>query len=124
MSLMLTLHLPLLPVVQEAVPLAPLLQVPLTVALATGLWFASCTVMVTLAVHPPFWLVLNRSKSPMCMVVDVGVGVRVDVGVRVRVDVGVGVRVGVDNGVFVAGDTDVGVAVGAGRVGTLFAGPM
>jgi hypothetical protein len=33
-----TLHIPLLFVTQEAEPVAPLLQAPLTVALATGEW--------------------------------------------------------------------------------------
>jgi hypothetical protein len=37
MSLLVTVQVPLLFVVQEAEPLAPLLQLPLTVALATGL---------------------------------------------------------------------------------------
>jgi hypothetical protein len=41
MLLLLTAHWPLLFVVQEAVPEAPLLQVPLTVALDTGLWLLS-----------------------------------------------------------------------------------
>ena len=109
MLLRFTLHWPLLPVVQEAVPLAPLLQVPVTVALDTGLWFTSCTVMVTVAVHWLPWWILVPSRSPTC--IGVGAGVLVLVGVRVAVD----------NGVFVADDTDVGVTPG---VGALPAGPI
>jgi len=44
-----TAHWPLAFVVQEPVP--PLLHEPLTVALATGLWLASCMVIVAMAVH-------------------------------------------------------------------------
>ena len=119
MPLRFTLHWPLLPVVQEAVPLAPLLQVPMTVALATPLWFTPCTVMVTVAVHWLPWRILIPSRPPTC----IGVGVGVAVGVLVLVGVGVlvGVRVTVGNGVFVADDTDVGVTLG---VGALPAGPM
>ena len=111
---MLTLHWPLVPVVQEAVPVIPLLQEPLTVAFATGLWLTSCTVMVTLAVHLPLWLLFVPSKSPICMVVGVGV--------EVRVCVGVGVRVAVDPGGFVAVNTGVGVV--GGGVDAPSAGPM
>ena len=108
-----TVHWPLLPVIQEAVPLAPLLQVPLTVALATGVWFPLCTLMVTLAVHWLPWRLLAPSRSPICT----GVGVEVAVGVLVLV----GVRVAMGDGVFVAGDTTVKVALG---VGTATAGPI
>src|SRR6185295_19247820 len=89
MPLLLTLHWPLLPVVQEAVPVAPLLQLPVTVALASGLWLASCTVIVTLAVHLVPCLVLAPSRSPICIVV---VTPGPDVGARVGAgpDVGVG----------------------------------
>jgi hypothetical protein len=80
---------------------------------------ASCTVMVTVAVHWLPWRILVPSKSPTC--IGVGVGVAVGVLVLVRVGVLVGVRVAADNGVFVAGDKDVGVALG---VGALPAGPI
>ena len=46
---MATLHVPLSPVVHSAPPVAPLLHAPATVALATGAWPWSCTVIVTVA---------------------------------------------------------------------------
>src|SRR5687768_1409953 len=125
MPLLLTLHMPSLPVVQVAVPEAPLLHLPLTVTLASGLWFASCTVIVTLAVHKLPWMVLVASRSPMCIVVvPLGVDVRVAVGEGSAVGVAVGagsdfcVRVGagLSVGVSVGTESDVGVRVGVETV--------
>ena len=105
---------------QVLVPVVPLLQVPNTVAFATGLWLASWTVTVTVAVHFLPWLVLLASKLPTCMVVDIAVGVCVGVGpgVEVRVAVGVGPDVGVSVGVGEGSGVGVSVGVGKGPVDT------
>ena len=128
MLLLLTVHCPLLLVVQEAVPLTPLLQLPATVALATGLWLASCTTIVTVAVQSPVCWVPVPSKSPTCKGTGMGVKVRVGVCVRVAVGpgvfvliavivkMGVGVRVGVEPGGF--------VGVAGGGVDAPSAGPI
>jgi hypothetical protein len=102
MLLLLTEHTPLVSVVQELEPVAPLLQVPATTAPATAWWPVSWTAIVTLAVHAFFCSVREPSRSPMCiegsgvgMEVPVEVLVAVAVLVLVAVLVGVGVSVGV-----------------------------
>src|SRR5262245_33550938 len=61
-----TTHWPLPLVVHDAVP--PVLQEPLTVALETGPWLTSWSVIVTTAVQVFCWFVAVPSKSPMCIV--------------------------------------------------------
>lgn len=67
MLLLVTLHAPLPPVVQAALPVMPPLQFPLTFALATGMPLLSRTVILTRALQvrwPPTELL--PSKSPTC----------------------------------------------------------
>ncbi len=105
-------------VVQLAVPEAPPLHEPPTLAFATGRSFESCTVIVTEPAHLLPIQVEPPSRSPMWTLVGRGVAVGVDVivgvGVTVAVSVGVevGVLVGVSVGVLVAVGVKVGVSVG------------
>ena len=63
-----TLHVPDESVVQDPEPLAPLLHVPLTVALASEIWFASCNKILTVAFHFPREPVVGPPlKTPICM---------------------------------------------------------
>jgi len=112
------LHVPLAPVLQVRLTLGRLLHQPATMAFGAGLWFWSWTRIVTLASQPPVFTARAPSRSPMCTVFAgaavgdgdmVGVGVRVDVAVAVAV--GVAVTVGVDVAVGVLVGVRVGVAV-------------
>src|SRR5687768_18181338 len=49
-------------------PARPLLQEPLTVAPASGVWPPSWMVTVTTAVQAVCWLAPTRSRSPTCIV--------------------------------------------------------
>ena len=76
-------HCPLELVTQEALPVVPPLQLPLTVAFETAWWLALWTVMVTVARQKlVVRLELAPVKLPRCMLDDgAGVGVAVGVGV-------------------------------------------
>ena len=68
---LLSVQIPLLFVTQLAVPLAPLLHLPLTVALAIGFSAALCTRMVTVVFQPLLVVVDEESRSPIWIVVAV-----------------------------------------------------
>ena len=119
---------PVAPVVQDALPDAPPLQVPVTVAPLTVASEPLCTTIDTVARQEfllTFPLALSRSPTwtvpPVVGVAVAGgeaVGVSVAVGaavaVAVGVSVGVAVAVGVSVGVAVAVGVSVGVAVAVG----------
>ena len=117
MLFLMILHVPLVAVVHEPLPVSPLLHAPVTFAPETGALLPLTTLTVTVARHRLLVvLTFAPSRSPMCMTlgrgVFVGVGVLVATGVFVGVDVlvGMGVFVGVSVGVAVF----VAVAVGPG----------
>ena len=105
--------MPLAFVIQAAVPLAPLVHLPITVAFATGFSAASWMVIMTIAFHFVPDLVVDRSRSPTCSAA-IGSGVEVKVGAGVGVNVGNGVGMNVGSGVDVAVGSGVDVAVGSG----------
>lgn len=113
-----TEHTPLELVVQVAVPVAPFVHLPVTVAFATNPSDVLCILIVTVAFHFIPESVAERSRSPTCKVVT-------DKGVDVNVAVGKGVDVNVASGngvdVYVGLGRDVDVNVGAGVA--VFVGP-
>ena len=104
---------PLLFVLQEPLPLAPLAQPPRTKALETGLPLLSTISTETSAVHVRPLLTPLPSRSPTCIVLLLP-GVAVGVGSCVAVGSGVFVGVGVGPGVFVGPGVGVFSGVGVG----------